>query len=829
MNRQRPLLPLLILLLTALLITSCRSRSDADGLVPGLGLPNVVDTNLLFWHTWSEEYEPTLQTLVRQFQSVNPDVTVVLQRIDEAMLRDELAASAHRGFGPDVILTNSLYLSDLADAALIASLPPDTNLEGIWTSLIPAVTRGGVLYGVPFAAFTQVLFYNRDTVDEVPTTLEELTNVSARGERFSLPASFEGSAWGITAFGGRLFDSEGRIALGEGAMTSWLEYLVGRKAVPGVEISTEVERLREEFVTEDISYYIGNTIERAELMDTMGDALGVSMLPRGSGNTPPGPVLNVEALALGTVASEAELDASLRLIEFLKNPAQQNLLISGDTDRLPANSTVQILPSMPQDVLEHARQLRGGFVVGMDRAAIWKILTTVGDQIYERVLSGVLAPRAAVNFLTEEIITALGEGAIAPPSRSDLCVEVSAETLEEPLVVYHGWTETEEETLRALAREYEALCPGVQIETVMVPDNRFLNRKYRTEVNAGGGPDILIDSTQWMVTLAEAGLIRNMVGEVDTGFLQQFLPTAQLAIRYDGGIYGLPESVNNAALLYRKSLAPSQPQLFDDILLLADMGRPFAFPLRHDYMYWGMPAFGSHLLTAEGEPWPTAEGQVAWLEWLREAVRHPNITFTENAIVAENRLMSGEAAYTISRPSALKRIQNVHGLDDIGVALLPIGPVEAGSPLMELEMVMFNPALRGERLDLALAFGAYLVSKESQSRLAETGVHVTANTLVDLSEHPILRTFRDQATLATVVSQGTVWTRLQESWDLLYQSVVIGRADPAEAVDEFRAIVEEVVAAEREAEAAARRAEFEAGQKSLNLDLPALTTPEARR
>jgi maltose-binding protein MalE len=406
-----------------------------------------------------------------------------------------------------------------------------------------------------------------------------------------------------------------------------------------------------------------------------------------------------------------------------------------------------------------------------------------------------------------------------------ICPDVSTEALATPLMIYHGWIEDVELELRAIAEDYEVLCPGVQIETLMVPDHQYLQQLYRTRVSAGEGPDILIDSSSSMPTLAEDGLIRNVIAEIDSKFLQQFLPTAQQAMRYEGGFYGLPESINNSALLYDKNRVTAPPVLVDDLLTLASQGLGFSMPLRHNYADWGMNAFGGRLFEENSTLSPDAEGQVRWLEWLRQAGRLPNIVFTDSPSDAENRMFRGETAFVVSKPSSLARLEDRFGLENIGAALLPVGPIDISSPMLEVETVMFNPALAGERLQMAMAFGKYLVSPASQARLAGTGLHATANILVDLREWPILDTFREQAAVSTVSFETREWTSARTLLNDLYRSIVIDGANAEERVAAFRTEVQARIDAIQAEEAAKLQAALDASIGEGEVTIAPVVTP----
>ena len=88
-------------------------------------------------------------------------------------------------------------------------------------------------------------------------------------------------------------------------------------------------------------------------------------------------------------------------------------------------------------------------------------------------------------------------------------------------------------------------------------------------------------------------------------------------------------------------------------------------------------------------------------------------------------------------------------------------------------------------VDAALAFSRYLSLPASQQHLVASGNHVSASVTVDLSDHPKIESFREQAKSAALTVENSNFRRLEERGDELYRTVLIEGIDPVEAVPAF--------------------------------------------
>jgi ABC-type glycerol-3-phosphate transport system substrate-binding protein len=656
---------------------------------------------------------------------------------------------------------------------------------------VGTVTRDGRVYGLPLTTSTQLLFYNRERVPVPPSTVDELTRLVSQPDiNLGLNTQFLLAFWGIRLFGGRPYDAAGGFNLDRGALVNWLTMLKNVQSAAGFMLSDDQDLLRQSFIDGDLELYIGSARENVELQAALGDRLGAVRLPVSATGNPSGPILQADVLLVSQNADEEEAKRALQLAEFLTNPQQQAAFTQTPLGRLPANNAVRISPSMPEIVVELAKQVRSAVPITLDQRELWLTVAEESQTLYRGVLEGVVdvyaGAEAVENILREQQGRTTGDGltpAIACPQL--------ASSAPITLTLWHGWTVPETAVLQELEDEFTSLCPEVRILSSQVPDNWELNERYRTAAAAGEGPDVLLDSTQFVATLAQDGLIRPLNDVVDPTRLSQFVPTSVQSLRYNGQLYGLPEAARSIALFYNPQLVSQPPQSLDDLLLAVDLDHQFVMPLTFFYAFWGLGAFGGRMFDENRVAILDQGGMAEWLQWLHDAANRPGFVFTDGRTDAEDQFIARKAAFLVTGPWSLPKLYNAMPRDEIAVAMLPAGPVNVASPILEVEAFMFRPDIDADKLQAALAFANFVTNGANQQRLLATGVHVPANVTVDASADPIISGFRDQTQTAFPAIQDNNWAVVFEHGDQLYQDTVLGERPPQEAVEEFTQMVNE--------------------------------------
>ena len=378
----------------ALVLAGCGDgpQADSNGDVSG---------RVLLWHSWNEAEEAVLSQIIERFMEINPDATVMIQGFEsvEEMLQ-EFETDAPSGLGPDLMFAPSDEARSLVDYGLIRPIDKeiaDTEMERYLRGAVESMTVNERLYGLPISLSTTVLYYNKRLVDSPPETLSDLIGEADAGRYIAIPDEFRNTYWGIQAFGGELFDEDGRVILDRGGFANWLAWLKTARDLPDILLDSDIIVLQERFLAGDAAYYIGSSQDLQVLATGLGEgALGVAPLPSGPIG-PAGPLLGVEGLLFSSASSEGQAELALALAEFIANPEQSALLMR-EVQRIPANLSLNINPSLMPVMNNLSIQSRNSIALP-NTGEVDTLLGTV-SATYDRVLEGLIDPAAAATEVT---------------------------------------------------------------------------------------------------------------------------------------------------------------------------------------------------------------------------------------------------------------------------------------------------------------------------------------------------------------------------------------------------------------------------------------------
>ena len=246
------------------------------------------------------------------------------------------------GNAPDVAYTGSRYIPSLAEMGAIApiAVPADRQAEyadSIWGM----VTWNGIIYGVPRAFSSKVLYYNRDLFEQAgldpdspPTTWDELEaaakaineNTDAYG--FALAgAKFVSTTSQFFNFlyqnGGEVIDADGNVVINSPEAVEALEFYarLADYAEPGP-IAHQREDLWELFAEEVVGMYVSGPWRRAAFIDA-GINFGVAPLPAGP-NGASSTILVSDSLII--FSQSEHLEEAQQLVLYLTSRKNQETL-----------------------------------------------------------------------------------------------------------------------------------------------------------------------------------------------------------------------------------------------------------------------------------------------------------------------------------------------------------------------------------------------------------------------------------------------------------------------------------------------------------------------
>lgn len=746
--------------------------------------PTPIQGRVLLWHAWTGEKATALTEVLARFHAISPDVVVKQQAFanaDDMLTQFQVAAAA--GLGPDLILAPSQWIPALRSAHLIDEIGyvlPGTTIERYLPAALTALRDGDRLYGIPVTVDTTVLYYDRRYVEQPVTTLDALLAAATRGQFVEISTTFVDAFWGVSAFGGQLFDAEQRVILDRGGFANWLAWLKDARETPGMILDSNRAALLQRFMTDGVAYYVGNTAEygaivasRTALTTTAAtltptEQIGVAPLPAGpNGNA--SPFLQTQGLLFSTVSSTNQRDLALVLAQFITNAEQQTSLMRS-AGIIPANRRVRLNPSLEPVVTTFVTQARTA--LPLPNGTVLASIVRLGNDAYTQVLEGVADPATAAANTTVAMNEANGFTAILS---SKMTCQASG-------TLYLGVALTGPivDRLQTMVADLRRSCPTMLVNVTPVALEEAATRLL-APLAANGRLDFVLAPQSWLLPLATQGVLADLTTHVDIATLQRYRPVAVAALRTRNQLYGLPLAMQVDALYVNRSLAAEPAQTLDELRTQALTGVPITLATDFLHSYWGFTAFGGQLFDSN-EQVQLDEGPFAdWLAWLKEARDGAGITLVPDQAAAEQRFLAGQSAYLVAAPAFLQPAQERLGANQVGVTLLPAGPGGEGQPLLSSSGFLFSRRLSAPTLALALAFTNYVTSVENQATLLPDAGLLPTNAGVESSTDATLRAFLEQAERAQPMPNIPPLPVVLEMAGAAYPAVLEKNVDPAQA------------------------------------------------
>jgi maltose-binding protein MalE len=318
-----------------------------------------------------------------------------------------------------------------------------------------------------------------------------------------------------------------------------------------------------------------------------------------------------------------------------------------------------------------------------------------------------------------------------------------------------------------------------------------VSARLATALAAEGRLDLLLVPHRWIPTLVANEELRELSTLIDAETLQRYRPVAVEAMRYQGGLYGLPLTVNLDVLYYNRTLVEEPARTLAELQQQAAAGTPIALDYTFRHAFWGIPAFGGQLIDAQGQ---LALGQgsfVNWLSWLQQARDTANLLLLPDRSVLLTRFLNRNSAYYVAGPAALPQLQAALGADTVGVARLPSGPDGDAGSLLTATGLLFSDRLSASQLELAFTVANYLTSIQSQRTFFAMADQIPTNIGFDVPPEAPLAAVAEQVQAGVLLVNLPVIDLLLRQGDSVYQAVLEEGVAPEVAVEELlRAVAE---------------------------------------
>lgn len=324
---------------------------------------------------------------------------------------------------------------------------------------------------------------------------------------------------------------------------------------------------------------------------------------------------------------------------------------------------------------------------------------------------------------------------------------------------------------------------------------------------AGEGPDVIVGAHDWLGQLVAAGVVAPLdVSAVEA----DFFPASIAAFNYEGQIYGLPNAIENVALIRNVDLVPDTPATFEELVETAtsfDTGDFAPLALQENgngdpyHNYPLVTSFGGYVFgrTDAGAYDPEdigidSEGGLAAAEYYGELSDEGVISIDTTYDIMIESFSSGTVPFAITGPWALP------SFDEAGVNYVvePIPSAGGGEPQPFIGVQGFMVSAFAENPLFANSFVLdYMATEEAQVALYEAAgrppAHLGAFEAVAAGD-PNIEGFGEAGQngypMPAIPEMGSVW----QAWTDAYALIFTG-TDPVQAFTDAANQIRELIAA----------------------------------
>lgn len=349
---------------------------------------------------WQYTFEPrqiAMDMLIEQFEAENPDIDVIHNSdIAYDNFRDEIAASAPAGVGPDVVSLFYGWIPAFVDAGYLIPLPEeDFPAEWIESTFSPMVAESKFqdeYWAIPTAVRSLALFYNKDLFEAAgldpeapPTTTEEflamarqLTQYDGNGTgienlvKMGYAPEMTGQAhhWFrevlVRQYGGVPYSPDNREVLWnspEGCEA--FKYLSDFETTyfTGSSDNFLYENATDAFINGEAALHIDGSFRIGTIANSNPDLnYGVAELPAGpNGEKHTFGSYWTHGITRQAAEDDAKLEASIRFLKFITTPEAGTLWVN-EVGELPAQLEAASDPELLAD------PILGPFAAGLEYA-----------------------------------------------------------------------------------------------------------------------------------------------------------------------------------------------------------------------------------------------------------------------------------------------------------------------------------------------------------------------------------------------------------------------------------------------------------------------------
>lgn len=212
------------------------------------------------------------------------------------------------------------------------------------------------------------------------------------------------------------------------------------------------------------------------------------------------------------------------------------------------------------------------------------------------------------------------------------------------------------------------------------------------------GMDLLGMDVTWTAEFAEAGWIRELTGDQKAQAVKDTLGPPLQTATWKDKLYGIPRTTNVQLLWYRKSLVPTPPKTFDEMIAMSEKlkseGKTYEIGMTAA-QYEGyvvninnlVTAYGGTIVNADSTA-PTIDDKTVQALTLLQKLATSGLTSSSLSNAQEPEvfadLQNGRSAFSLNWPYVLSAMReaNPELVNDLGFA--PYPSVDGGTPKVTL-------------------------------------------------------------------------------------------------------------------------------------------------
>lgn len=365
-------------------------------------------------------------------------------------------------------------------------------------------------------------------------------------------------------------------------------------------------------------------------------------------------------------------------------------------------------------------------------------------------------PLVSILLIATVLLAACAPAATQPPAAA-----TSAPAKQTEVTFWHayGTGSAEEVALAKVLAKAKTDLPDVKINVLQIPFSDIFN-KYRTDVAAGGGPDMFIAPNDSLGDDVRAKLVADIT-DLAKGKLTGVSQLGIDGMSLDGKLYGIPETLKAVVFWYDKSKLPTAPKTTDDLLKLMKDGTPVSLSYGCYHHYGWFEAFGGKIFddkwTVIADQGTGVSDAMAWLNSAYQVSKTNSWPKTDSDGLAP--FTTGKMVAITNGNWAMGDYKKALG-DKLAVAPLPAGPKGPAKPMLGVDGFYFSPNSKNK--DAALKVALYLTNASSQTIMMADAGHVPVRTDVTISD-PLIKglvdAFNVGATIRPQVTQlGLYWS-----------------------------------------------------------------------